>query len=225
MFNKPVRQYVKHHKHGRSHLLVNLEFDYLHCWVRPPNGNEVTHPTVLDTYVKMPLREFVPIMQSECEYEDDWVITDIKTLYTFTPAWVPQAFEQFLGIKLHQEGSEEFQAILDKHVEMLGGEDVDLDEESYVHDTSHAISKDHQKNTLNLTKIGHPKSALKEFEKDSIAAILERNALPKEGEEKQVYTRETEDYGTATRYQGYNKKTENRWHGSAIPSKREAEQR
>lgn len=131
LFNKPVRQYVNHHKHGRSHLLVNLEFEYLHCWARPPDGRTVAQPNTFTPHKPGKLAEFVPNMVEQCEYEDDWLLTDFQTLYHTTPAFVSRAYSQFLGTNLHAEGTEEYQTLLEKHVEMFGGDDVEIDLDDY----------------------------------------------------------------------------------------------
>mmetsp|Transcript_7092 Transcript_7092/g.13423 ORF Transcript_7092/g.13423 Transcript_7092/m.13423 type:complete len:247 (+) Transcript_7092:1011-1751(+) len=124
-FHVPVREYYDHWKDGKTHLLVSCEFDYLHCWVAPPEGQSHPGPTAVpeDAPDYKPdvwngkdygkdgnLHSWTPRMTRKVEYGDDWVITDFHTFYTWTPIWVPSVFQRFLDIKLLQPGSKEYNA-------------------------------------------------------------------------------------------------------------------
>ena len=113
----PVREYYTpgHWKAGKSHLLLSLEFDMLHVWARPPDGKAFPASPLLalsedEARAKWPY--FVPAMQKLTTFDDDWVITDVHTLWAKTPIWVVPAFERFLGVRLHQEGTPEYDALV-----------------------------------------------------------------------------------------------------------------
>lgn len=116
VFHRPVREYYLpgHWKQGKTHLVISLEFDELHVWVEPPVGQPFPPCplTLSEEEQKERWPFFVPAMQKMTVYEDDWVITDVHTMWVKTPIWVIPAFERFLGTKLHEEGTPEYDALV-----------------------------------------------------------------------------------------------------------------
>jgi hypothetical protein len=129
----PVREYYDppHWKAGKSHLLMSLEFDMVHIWARPPDGaafpvTPLAALTADEQKAKWP--HFVPMMQKLTVVEDDWIITDFYTMFNKTPVWVVPAFERFLDVNLHPEGTSEY----DKMVTPLDSKALEDDEAGWV---------------------------------------------------------------------------------------------
>jgi hypothetical protein len=52
------------------------------------------------------------MMQKLTVVEDDWIITDFYTMFNKTPVWVVPAFERFLDVNLHPEGTSEYASMV-----------------------------------------------------------------------------------------------------------------
>jgi len=112
--NLPIREYYVdpvHWKFGKSHLLLGLEWDFLHVWVRPPDGQAFPACDCerLDEFQflkKYPF--FVPPLQRMVPYGNDWVITDLHTFFSKTQGWMVPLFEKAFGCKIHKHGTPEY---------------------------------------------------------------------------------------------------------------------
>jgi len=112
--NLPVREYYAdpmHWKFGKSHLLLSIEWDFMHIWVRPPDG----HPFPACDYERLDVFQFrkkypvfVPPLQRMVPYALDWVITDLHTFFAKTQGWSVPLLEKALGCKIHKHGTPEY---------------------------------------------------------------------------------------------------------------------
>jgi len=115
--NLPVREYYAdpvHWKFGKSHLLLALEWDFMHIWVRPPNGQafppcDHARLDALEFQTKYPF--YVPPLHRMVPYANDWVITDLHTFFVKTQAWTVPLLEKALGCKLFKSGTPEYTAL------------------------------------------------------------------------------------------------------------------
>jgi len=112
--NLPIREYYEdphHWKFGKSHLLLAIEWDYMHMWARPPDGRPFPACDVerLDEFQfrkKYPV--YVPPLHRMVPYALDWVITDLHTFFAKTQGWSVPLLESAFGCKIHKHGTAEY---------------------------------------------------------------------------------------------------------------------
>jgi len=134
--NLPVREYYAdpvHWKFGKSHLLLGLEWDFMHVWVRPPDGQ--TYPACdharLDAHqFRLKYPYFIPPLQRMVPYANDWVITDLHTFFVKTQGWAVPLLEQTLGCKIYKSGTPEYSALADQ--DELEGKPLTESDDSWV---------------------------------------------------------------------------------------------
>jgi len=134
--NLPVREYYEdpvHWKFGKSHLLLAIEWDYMHMWARPPDGHPFPACDVerLDIYQfrkKYPI--FVPPLQRMVPYALDWVVTDLHTFFAKTQGWTVPLLENAFGCTIHKHGTPEYADLAAK--DELEGKPLQEDRDSWV---------------------------------------------------------------------------------------------
>lgn len=134
--NLPIREYYaepQHWKYGKSHLLMALEWDFLHIWVRPPDGQAFPacdHARLDEAAFRQKYPYYVPPIQRMVPYADDWVITDMHTFFVKTQGWVVPLFEKALGCKIFKSGTPQYDELVAK--DELEGKELTESNDSWV---------------------------------------------------------------------------------------------
>jgi hypothetical protein len=134
--NLPMREYYAdplHWKFGKSHLLMGLEWDYMHIWVRPPNGQvypACDHAKLDAVEFKKKYPYYIPPLQRMVPYGNDWVITDMHTFFSKTQGWVIPLFEKAFGCKIYKSGTPQYDELVAK--DELEGKEMTETDDSWV---------------------------------------------------------------------------------------------
>lgn len=134
--NLPIREYYEnpgHWKFGKSHLLMALEMDVFHLWVRPPEGQSFPacdHARLSEVEFLQKYPYYIPPLQRMVPYADDWIVTDLHTFYTKTQAWTIPLFEKALGCKIFKAGTPQYSELAAK--DELDGKQLVESDDSWV---------------------------------------------------------------------------------------------
>jgi len=132
----PTREYYEtpfHWKFGKSHLLLAIEWDYLHVWARPPDGQSFPpcdHARLSPVEFKSNYPFWVPPLHRMVPYADDWIITDLHTFFEKTQSWVPPMYEKAFDCRLLRAGTPEYDELVAK--DSLAGKELTESDDSWV---------------------------------------------------------------------------------------------
>lgn len=134
--NLPIREYYAdpyHWKFGKSHLLMGLEWDFMHIWARPPDGQPFPacdHARLDELEFRRKYPYFVPPLQRMVPYANDWVITDMHTFFAKTQNWVIPLFEKAFGCKIFKSDTPQYEELMAK--DQLEGKPLTESDDSWV---------------------------------------------------------------------------------------------